>query len=68
VERLKASIAMQPEAEIEKALSAMVNQIFVEFSGNQQELSFEEWKKWFSSLPGIELVLSPSNGGKLPAG
>ena len=58
VEKLKASVASQPEAEIEKALSAMVNDIFIAYSGNQEELSYEEWKKWFSTLPGMDEVLT----------
>jgi hypothetical protein len=35
----------------------MVQQIFQEYSGNQEELSYEEWKKWFCTLDGVQEVL-----------
>ena len=57
VERLKQSVAQAPEAEIEQALDLLVNDIFREFSGNQEELSYEEWKKWFCTLEGVEELL-----------
>lgn len=60
VERLKQSVAQAPENEIEQALDMMVQQIFQEHSGNQEELSYEEWKRWFSTLEGVEEVLNSS--------
>ena len=46
IERLKQHVAQAPENEIEQALDIMVNEIFRDYSGNQEELSYEEWKKW----------------------
>ena len=61
VERLKQSIAGAPEADIEEALDILVNQIFHQSKGNQEELSFEEWKQWFTSLEGVDHVLVPQS-------
>jgi hypothetical protein len=58
VERLKISMAQAPESDLEQALDLMVKEIFETFSGNQEELSYEEWKRWFCTIEGIEEVLS----------
>jgi hypothetical protein len=39
----------------------MVQDIFLTYSGNQEELSYEEWKRWFTSMEGVSEVLQPSN-------
>ena len=62
IERLKQHVAQAPVNELEQALDIMVNEIFRDYSGNQEELSYEEWKKWFCTLDGVEEVIS-SNGG-----
>ena len=57
-EKLKQSIASAPEGELEQALDILVQDIFQNFSGNQEELSYDEWKKWFITLDGVNEVLS----------
>ena len=57
LEQLKRSIAQAPEAEIDQALDLLVQDVFQQSSGNQEELSFDEWKKWFKSLNGINEML-----------
>ncbi len=42
----------------------MVEEIFKTYSGNQEELSYEEWKRWFTTLQGVEEVLQ---SGLIPA-
>ena len=56
LEKLKQSIAMAPENEIDQALDILVQEIFMN-AGNQEELSFEEWKTWFKSLDGVGEIL-----------
>ena len=57
LEKLKQSIAVAPEGEIDQALDILVQEIFRKFSGNQEELSFDEWKHWFKSLDGVGEIL-----------
>ena len=57
LEQLKQSIASAPEAEIDQALDILVQEIFRTEAGNQEELSYEEWKFWFKSLEGVNDVL-----------
>jgi hypothetical protein len=35
----------------------MIEEIFSSANGNQEELSFEEWKTWFVKLEGVERIL-----------
>jgi hypothetical protein len=49
---------MAPENEIEQALDLLVQDIFMTYSGNQEEMSYEEWKRWFTSLDGVAEVLA----------
>ena len=57
LEQLKQSIASAPEGEIDQALDILVQEIFRTGAGNQEELSYTEWKKWFSELEGVNDVL-----------
>ena len=57
LEKLKQSIAGAPEAEIDQALDILVQEIFHANSGNREELSYEEWKKWFKSMEGVNELL-----------
>ena len=58
LERLKQTMASAPENDLEQALDMMVQEIFQTYSGNQEELSYEEWKKWFCTIEGIDEILS----------
>ena len=60
-EKLKQSIASAPEGELEQALDILVQDIFQTYSGNQEELSYDEWKRWFVSLEGVNEVLNQQN-------
>lgn len=59
IDKIKQQVAMAPESEIEQALDMLVQDIFVTYSGNQEELSYEEWKRWFTSMEGVSEVLAP---------
>lgn len=49
---------MAPENEIEQALDLLVQDIFMTYTGNHEEMTFEEWTKWFTELPGVNEVLN----------
>ena len=59
IDKLKQQVAQAQESEIEQALDFLVQEIFQNYSGNQEELSYEEWKKWFLSMDGVAEVLAP---------
>ena len=59
IDKLKQQVAMAPESEIDQALDILVQDIFLTYSGNQEELSYEEWKRWFLSMDGVAEVLAP---------
>ena len=60
-EKLKQSIASAPESELEQALDILVQDIFQHYSGNQEELSYDEWRRWFLTLEGVNEVLEQQN-------
>lgn len=59
IDKIKQQVAQAPESEIEQALDMLVAEIFMTYSGNQEELSYEEWKRWFTSMEGVAEVLAP---------
>ena len=38
-------------------MDIFIEEIFVKFSSNQEELTYEEWSNWFLSLEGMKEVL-----------
>ena len=56
-EKLKQAVASAPESELEMALEILVTEIMHTYSGNGEELSYDEWKRWFCSLDGVNEVL-----------
>lgn len=46
-------------------MDVLVDEIFMRYSSNQEELTFDEWAQWFLSLEGMKEVLEmkPHGGG-----
>ena len=45
-------------------MDILVQDIFQTYSGNQEELSYDEWKRWFVSLEGVNEVLNQQNNSR----
>lgn len=48
---------MAQEQQIDAALDIMIDEIFQKFSANHEELTYDEWAAWFTSLEGMKECL-----------